>query len=202
MSPRTNIRLAEVRDARGIAEVHVQTWQDTYAGHMPADFLAGLSVDRREEMWTRVLSTGRDRVWVAEAGGAAEGAAEGRVVGFLAFWAEDGRLPEVRALYVLPGMQSTGVGGELMERALDRARSLDAGGVCLSVLEANSGARRFYERFGFRLVRTSRDEIAPGVEITHAHYELQWRETDAGPGPGDAVAPMVAPPTVPGSRAT
>ena len=95
-----------------------------------------------------------------------------------------------------------GVGGELMERALDRARSLDAGGVCLSVLEANSGARRFYERFGFRLVRTSRDEIAPGVEITHAHYELQWRETDAGPGPGDAVAPIVAPPTVPGSRAT
>lgn len=64
------IRAATVADALGIAEVHVRTWQDTYVGHMPPEFLAGLSVVRREEMWRGVLGPTADaeeipRVWVA-----------------------------------------------------------------------------------------------------------------------------------------
>ena len=45
------MREAELRDARGIAEVHVRSWQAAYVGIIPDDELARHSVDQREEMW-------------------------------------------------------------------------------------------------------------------------------------------------------
>ena len=40
------VRDAELRDARGIAEVHVRSWQAAYAGIIPDEELARLSVDQ------------------------------------------------------------------------------------------------------------------------------------------------------------
>ena len=52
------IRDAELRDARGIAEVHVRSWQAAYAGIVPDEDLAQLSVDEREQFWAQILSKG------------------------------------------------------------------------------------------------------------------------------------------------
>ena len=52
------IRDAELRDARGIAEVHVRSWQAAYAGIVPDEDLARLSVDQREQFWAQILSKG------------------------------------------------------------------------------------------------------------------------------------------------
>ena len=52
------IRDAELRDARGIAEVHVRSWQAAYAGIVPDEDLAQLSVDQREQFWAQILSKG------------------------------------------------------------------------------------------------------------------------------------------------
>ena len=52
------IRDAELRDARGIAEVHVRSWQAAYAGIVPDEDLAQLSVDQREQFWVQILSKG------------------------------------------------------------------------------------------------------------------------------------------------
>jgi hypothetical protein len=41
-------RDAELRDAGGIAKVHVRSWQAAYAGIVPDEDLAQLSVDQRE----------------------------------------------------------------------------------------------------------------------------------------------------------
>ena len=38
------VRPARIEDAPAIAEVHIQTWRETYAGLMPTEMLAGLSV--------------------------------------------------------------------------------------------------------------------------------------------------------------
>jgi hypothetical protein len=46
------IRDARVEDARGVAAVHISSWQEAYRGLLPADVLSGLSVDRREQDWT------------------------------------------------------------------------------------------------------------------------------------------------------
>ena len=52
------IRDAELRDARGIAEVHVRSWQAAYAGIVPDEDLAQLSVDEQEQFWAQILSKG------------------------------------------------------------------------------------------------------------------------------------------------
>src|SRR5688572_16302733 len=50
------IRKAQVGDANGIAQVHVQSWIETYRGLMPDDVLDNQSVERREAMWERVIA--------------------------------------------------------------------------------------------------------------------------------------------------
>ena len=50
------IRDAELRDARGIAEVHVRSWQAAYVGIIVDEELAELSVDQREQFWMQILS--------------------------------------------------------------------------------------------------------------------------------------------------
>ena len=43
------IREASPTDAAAIARVHVDSWRTTYAGIVPADYLANLSYTRREQ---------------------------------------------------------------------------------------------------------------------------------------------------------
>jgi hypothetical protein len=43
-------------DERRLAEVHIAAWQAGYAGLMPADFLAGLSMEVGTEHWRRSLT--------------------------------------------------------------------------------------------------------------------------------------------------
>lgn len=45
------IRLAQIIDARAIAEVHVASWKATCVGQFPDEYLAGLSVPTRESAW-------------------------------------------------------------------------------------------------------------------------------------------------------
>jgi GNAT superfamily N-acetyltransferase len=76
----------------------------------------------------------RVEIWVAE---------QDEVVGFLGLNGD-----EVSHLYVEPALQSRGIGTAL----LDHAKSLRPERLELWVFQKNEGARRFYERHGFRLV--------------------------------------------------
>lgn len=68
-----SIRAAVQQDAESIAHVHVQSWITTYAGIVPAKYLASLNEAERIPLWQDWLS--RDiRVYVAEK--------DGGVVGF------------------------------------------------------------------------------------------------------------------------
>jgi GNAT superfamily N-acetyltransferase len=78
----------------------------------------------------------RDSIWVEER--------DGRVVGFAGL--NEG---EVTHLYVEPGAQGGGIGTAL----LDHVKAQSAGELRLWVFQLNDGARRFYERHGFRLAR-------------------------------------------------
>ena len=50
------IRDAELRDARGIAEVHIRSWQAAYVGIVPDEDLSRLSLSQREQFWMEILS--------------------------------------------------------------------------------------------------------------------------------------------------
>jgi len=83
-----------------------------------------------------------EEVWLAEE--------DDRILGFLAIRRSRTEGWEVlEKLYVEPEAQNRGVGTTL----LDKAKELRPDGLYLWVFQRNEGARRFYERHGFRLVK-------------------------------------------------
>jgi GNAT superfamily N-acetyltransferase len=74
------IRPAVPGDEDGIALVHVRSWQEAYRGHMPQDFLDGLDVGQRAEMWHRRLAAARQ-----SRGGVIVLESEGTIAGFAQF---------------------------------------------------------------------------------------------------------------------
>ncbi|HYZ19497.1 MAG TPA: GNAT family N-acetyltransferase [Gaiellaceae bacterium] len=94
-----------------------------------------------------------EEVWVAEE--------DGRLLGFVAIRRSRRNGWEVvEKLYVDPEAQNRGVGSAL----LDQAKALRPGGLVLWVFQENTGARRFYERHGFRLVTLRFGAAADNME--------------------------------------
>src|SRR5205085_8837706 len=62
------IREARIEDAPGIAKVHVDSWRTTYAGIVPAEYLANLSYERREQIWKDILKSNAEFIYVAVTG--------------------------------------------------------------------------------------------------------------------------------------
>ena len=60
------IREAQREDACDIARIHVSTWRDAYDGIVPASYLNGLSVKKRQERWESMLSESTDGTLVIE----------------------------------------------------------------------------------------------------------------------------------------
>ena len=140
--PDWHIAPLTVDDADELGEVHVRVWQETYAGIMPADFLASLDPRSRAEMWrTRAASPCTDGQTLVARG------RDGRIVGFISVGpSRDEDAPTRDELYVinlLARAQGTGLAQQLLERGLgDRDATL-------WVAEDNRRARRFYVRNGF-----------------------------------------------------
>jgi ribosomal protein S18 acetylase RimI-like enzyme len=64
---------------------------------------------------------------------------------------------EVRGLAVAPGRQGEGIGGRLLEAAIERSRRESVRRLVLRVLSTNAAARRLYERHGFEVEGTHRE---------------------------------------------
>jgi ribosomal protein S18 acetylase RimI-like enzyme len=138
------IRKATVGDAEIIAQIHVQTWRHAYAGIVPAEYLAGLSEERRTVFWRQQLLENRNIILV--------GLTAKEVVG----WASGGvcrdsdieDAAEIYAIYVSPSFWGRGVGRKLMGR-LEKGLP-DSSRTVLWVLRQNQSAIRFYEKLGYR----------------------------------------------------
>lgn len=113
--------------------------------------------------WMRShFETPGTEVWLAERSPGA-GGPDPRTVGLLLL--ED---DWVHSLYVAPGLTGQGIGTVL----LDLAKSRRPAGLGLWVFETNTGARRFYERHGFVVLR--RTDGADNEE-RRPDLELAWR---------------------------
>jgi GNAT superfamily N-acetyltransferase len=132
--------------------------------------------------WVAKLLIPSGRVHVAEA--------DGRIVAVLATSEHDG-FRWIDQLYVLPGYERRGIGALLLARAHKTLPPPTR----LYTFQANSGARRFYERHGYRAIRFSdgsrNEEKCPDVL-----YERDGRKTEgltppssgrAGSGRGSAM---------------
>ncbi|HEY9064706.1 MAG TPA: GNAT family N-acetyltransferase [Burkholderiaceae bacterium] len=140
---------ATLGDARAVAQIHVDSWRAAYRDILAADYLASLSVDKREAMWRRAIESGETHLLVAKGGG------DGRdVLGWISFaGCRDAGAPatqaEIWALYVAPRAWTLGVGRGLWAHARDRMRAQGYTSCSLWVFAQNERAIRFYRAAGF-----------------------------------------------------
>lgn len=149
-------------DAEAVFNVQRLTWFDTYpnkeAGikkeniRMRLEGEHGELIPKKIEHWRKIIETTGD-----------EGAAfvvrdSGKVVGFITPAITNGRR-RIGALYVLPEDQDKGIGGKLLEKAIEwHGRSEN---IFLKVASYNQNAIEFYKNHGFEETdRTVTDEAA------------------------------------------
>ncbi len=139
------LRPAEAVDAEAIAALHADSWQRTYRGMMPDEFLDnGALADRRRVWHERLAVTDANRLVVAAA-------TDDRLIGFICAFAHEDPVwgAYIDNLHVTHHMHRRGVGRLLLAAVgqwlVDRGAD---GGVYLWVMGANAPARRFYERLG------------------------------------------------------
>lgn len=173
------LRRARDTDARGIAEVHVRTWQAAYRDLFPEHYLNALDVDARERHWAselRILPADR-RPWVAQA--------DTEIVGFAAAGparddAASSSTGEVYAIYVLPDCWDRGLGRNLLTHA---ERDLVANGYSDAVLWVaadNERARDFYQRAGWHADGGERTEHIGGQEVAEVRHRRALERSRVG----------------------
>ena len=173
-----HVRHPVEQDAAGIARVHVASWRTTYRGIVPADYLAGLSAEQREEFWIRVLTNPEAErvVLVAED-------ESGQIVGFASGGPERTGDPvyqgELYAIYLLATHQRRGIGRQLFQAVVEKLAEAGLTSMLLWVL-ADNPSRTVYDRLGGEPVRTQRIEIG-GATLEEVAYG--WRDMTAFASP-------------------
>jgi GNAT superfamily N-acetyltransferase len=143
---------------RGRLSSNVRPQQDTVLRHArpeDADAVASVLIESRRAFLPFAPSTHPEhevRGWVRDVfipgGSVVVWEEDGTVVGVLSTSA-DAEACWIDQLYVLPGHTAQGIGGRLLQFAHD---SLELP-IRLYTFQENSGARRFYERHGYRAIR-------------------------------------------------
>ena len=143
------IRAAEVAEAERVARLQLDCWDDAYTGLVPQEVIdeGRRTLPERIARWREILAEPAPTL-VAEA--------DGELAGFaLAGSPRDQDIDvdlELMALYVRAAWWSTGLGYALFAESVgDRA-------AYLWVVEGNERALGFYERQGFRLDGTTKEE--------------------------------------------
>lgn len=136
------LRPAHPQDAFDIGEIFLAAHKQSLS------YLRQLHTGEQTRTWIRETMLPTTTVWVAEI--------SGRVVGFCSLGGQ-----KLEHLYVHPEDQGLGVGTALLEQA--RALSIER--LELYTFVRNQGARRFYERHGFRAIAfgQSNEENEPDV---------------------------------------
>ncbi|GAP33561.1 GNAT family N-acetyltransferase [Piscinibacter sakaiensis] len=141
------VRPASLRDAKAIAEAHVNAWQESVRQAGPTEALNSLTVERRQAAWREAISQCEPQVLVATD--------RDKVVGFVAFdRSRDKGTPattgELWALCVAPAHWGRGVGQALWDAAREGLQEEGCIKATLWVPVRFERVRRFAERVGFQ----------------------------------------------------
>lgn len=124
-----------------ISKVYEESWKYAYQGLIPQDYLDAIPVGR----WASGICNPDWKTLVC--------VEEGIIVGTSSFCSSRfEQYPdwgEVISIYLLPEHMGKGYGKHLLAAAVTELRKQGYADIFLWVLEENSRARHFYERFGF-----------------------------------------------------
>ena len=163
------VRPAEMRDARAIAEVHAASAAVAYADVLPEDQLRALAPATREAKWRDAIEFSEPQVQVAVLGD--------KIVGFVGF--DRSRDPKTRpttgeiwAIYAAPSHWSQGVGVALWDAARDGLSEEGCTTVTAWVPLRNERALRFHELAGFkREMSTAKTSVVGSVKIEEVRLQ-------------------------------
>jgi ribosomal protein S18 acetylase RimI-like enzyme len=139
------IQDATPADADAIAAMHTENWRAGYRGHMRDTYLDGTIFEERRLAWRERLQAPPPTQHVILSIEA------GELLGFSSmFGREDAQWGNMLDnLHVSGRHKGRGIGEQLLRATAGRLEQHYPGiGMYLWVLEANHGARRFYERLG------------------------------------------------------
>ncbi len=138
-------REAEKNNAAAIANLHAESWRNTYRGMLSDAYLDGNVHAERQAHWQKRFDAPTENQYVLVAEN------EGKLAGFVCVYGADdvnwGNL--IDNLHVRPDLKGQGIGKQLIQKAMAWAKeNYPNQGVYLWVFEANSASRRFYEAMG------------------------------------------------------
>lgn len=131
------IRHPTADDVDTLAAVHVEAWTDAYTGLLPDETIAGMTLDRRVEMWQQIIEADRERAWLAEDGSGVVGLASVGPAQDLDGWGQ------LYNIYAVGRAWGTGAGSALWEAAQEGLTKRGYSDRQSYVLDANQRARRF-----------------------------------------------------------
>ncbi|UXA09323.1 GNAT family N-acetyltransferase [Mycobacterium sp. SMC-2] len=149
--------------------MHYPVWRQSWTGMLADSTLDALGSPRRWAIlaYPRILQRRGWSMWIAESGS--------QTIGMTIFGPDPDSPGQVEldSLYVAAQCQRHGLGGRLLDTALD---AHPFGDVVLWCAEHNAQARKFYERNGFRADGRTLDwEPLPGVKVAHLGFRLSRR---------------------------
>ena len=157
------IRQATPADLQDIAEIHVQSWKDSYTKDLPVEFMAE-HIDRvLRDHWRAISIQKEDIVLVAE---------EDSPIGFIAIWCRP--VPFfIDNLHVKPLYRSKKTGTALMEAAAEKLLKKGHKTAYLWVFASNEKAIRFYEKLGGMQKEQAQIDVF-GYEVLS--QKMEWED--------------------------
>ena len=168
---RVRIRPATVDDVAELVQVHYTTWKDTYPRLVESVTLDDVEtrfmtqeggLKGHEARWADTITNKQSnhRVFLAEN--------DDKIVGFVLPSIREDDAGYIKALYVLPDAQGSGVGRKLLKRSLEWMKA-DTNPVYLTVVTTNPKAINLYKSYGFEI--TGKPEW-DGEGIRMDEYEM------------------------------
>ena len=159
--PGISIRKAETEDARKLAEIAFDAWDQ---GIYPLlDQYPGMREAERQRL-TQVVAETLRRIIVAEV--------DGIVVGWCSRAARRAYIPY---LFVMPELQRNGLGSALLRRMESMLELAGASRVHLETPADNVPAVRFYEKQGYRILALRTDGRDAHQPFMSVHLEKRLR---------------------------
>jgi len=174
LQPVTSLRDEGIADT--IADIHTRSWQHTYPGLLPADYLAHQAAAERRATWRARLLDGAEaplEVTLARVDGAPAG------FSCLMPGSEPGLGIYLDNLHVLTAFQGHGLGKLMLEQCARRvADGWPGRPLFLYVLDGNTQAREFYRRIG-GTESDAFDDTFPGANVVVPVRRVTWTDVPA-----------------------
>ena len=165
------VRRASVEDAAEIANVHLNSWRETYRDLLPQEFLdqLPLTFKHRMNMWKQFVSENKKHIFVAEA--------KTGIVGFSVFVAaRDASMygyGEVEAIYLLKNFKGKKIGATLLKLGMNALIEMGYTKAYCWVLEGNPTIK-FYESSGAVFNGMEKPDEIGGKNVKEYAYE--WKD--------------------------